>query len=69
MVKGKYTLYSMLHTNIILPNNVFFLHSVVEFSKRDDMKYALRVLDGGKLNGARITIEEAVSLKEEHKMT
>lgn len=32
---------------------------VVEFAKREDMKYALRQLDGGRLNGARVTIEEA----------
>jgi arginine/serine-rich splicing factor 4/5/6 len=35
--------------------------SVVEFSRRDDMKYALKELDNEKLNGSRVTLEEAVS--------
>ncbi|KAG2209365.1 hypothetical protein INT46_002608 [Mucor plumbeus] len=32
---------------------------VVEFAKRDDMKYALKELDNEKLNGTRVTLEEA----------
>ncbi|CAO3625981.1 unnamed protein product [Mucor hiemalis] len=32
---------------------------VVEFARSEDMKYALRSLDGGRLNGSRVTIEEA----------
>ena len=36
--------------------------SVVEFARRDDMKYALRELDNEKLNGSRVTLEEAVSV-------
>ncbi|OBZ81322.1 Serine-arginine protein 55 [Choanephora cucurbitarum] len=32
---------------------------VVEFARRDDMKYALRELDNEKLNGSRVTLEEA----------
>ncbi len=52
----------MLHVKFYLVSPILlFIYSVVEFAKRDDMKYALRVLDGGKLNDARITIEEAVS--------
>ncbi|OAD70020.1 hypothetical protein PHYBLDRAFT_115995 [Phycomyces blakesleeanus NRRL 1555(-)] len=35
---------------------------VVEFSKREDMKYALRKLDDGRLNGQRISLHEPVSL-------
>ncbi|KAL0074423.1 hypothetical protein J3Q64DRAFT_1704478 [Phycomyces blakesleeanus] len=31
---------------------------VVEFSKREDMKYALRKLDDGRLNGQRISLHE-----------
>ncbi|KAI8890814.1 hypothetical protein K501DRAFT_290284 [Backusella circina FSU 941] len=32
---------------------------VVEFAKREDMKYALRNLDNEKLNGQRVTLDEA----------
>lgn len=35
--------------------------SVVEFARRDDMKYALKELNGTKLNGYRLKLEEAVS--------
>jgi RNA recognition motif-containing protein len=33
---------------------------VVEFAKRDDMKYALDKLNGDKLLGHRLDLEEAV---------
>ncbi|GAA5809457.1 hypothetical protein MFLAVUS_002865 [Mucor flavus] len=32
---------------------------VVEFARREDMKYALKDLDNEKLNGSRVTLEEA----------
>lgn len=65
MVKGKNIICRTMY-NFCLSYQIFsfFLSiviSVVEFSRRDDMKYALKELDNEKLNGSRVTLEEAVS--------
>jgi RNA recognition motif-containing protein len=56
MEKGKIVFFFVIRCIFLIPGI-----SVVEFSRRDDMKYALKELDNEKLNGSRVTLEEAVS--------
>lgn len=52
----------MINNEIILIIIYLFIYSIVEFARRDDMKYALSRYNNTKLNGQRVTLEEPVSI-------